>query len=322
MRRESLRSETWPGVDQGRISSCPRTPARFRHNPEQESTKKRLPSPPAKYTLAISLTKQRGVRVGTSGNSRCWDGEKMQGATVIAGNSHEITILDDCRRAIAEADNLDQLSDLRSRAEAIRVWAKSANESLEVQNRAAELRLLAERKAGKMLSQMGLKGGDRKSNGHDDRLKLSDLGITHNQSKRWQRAATISDQQFTDYVKRSSKLGQEITGAGLLRLATPRPAKQSDTTTTRPLKYADPDVAHRHFDIPVTKTAASDTCGKSPGHLQDAMNHVNLLQQVLTPYANGASEGLSKGEKRAVLYLLSEVQTLLQAATGEANTRE
>lgn len=123
----------------------------------------------------------------------------MQAATLVAETSREIAVLDDCRRAIAEADDLDQLSDLRSRAEAIRVWAKSANESLEVQNRAAELRLLAERKAGKMLSQMGLKGGDRKSNGHDDRLKLSDVGITQNQSKWWQRAATISDQQFTDY---------------------------------------------------------------------------------------------------------------------------
>ena len=152
---------------------------------------------------------------------------------MIAENRHELTILDDCRRAIADADDLDELSDLRSRAEAIRVWAKSANESLDVQNRAAELRLLAERKAGKMLSQMGLKGGDRKSSGHEDRLKLSDLGIPQNQSKRWQRAATISDQQFADYVKRSSTLGEEITGAGLLRLATPRPSKQSNTTTTQ-----------------------------------------------------------------------------------------
>ncbi len=239
----------------------------------------------------------------------------MNGQTVIAENPHELTVLDGCRRAIAEAEDLDQLSDLRSRAEAIRVWAKSANESLEVQNRAAELRLLAERKAGKMLSQMGLQGGDRKSNGHDDRLKLSDLGITQNQSKRWQRSATISDQQFTDYVKRSSQLGEEITGAGLLRLATPRPGKRSDTTT-RPLKYADPDTPHRHFGIPDTNADNPNNCGPSAEHIQEVMNHVTLLQQVLTPYADGESSGLSKGEKRAVLYLLSEVQMLLQTVNG------
>ncbi|TWU10081.1 hypothetical protein [Allorhodopirellula heiligendammensis] len=239
---------------------------------------------------------------------------------MIAENRHELTILDDCRRAIADADDLDELSDLRSRAEAIRVWAKSANESLDVQNRAAELRLLAERKAGKMLSQMGLKGGDRKSSGHEDRLKLSDLGITQNQSKRWQRAATISDQQFADYVKRSSTLGEEITGAGLLRLATPRPSKQSNTTTTRPLKYADPDVPHRRFQIPEIKTDAPNSGALATEQLQEISNHINLLQHVLTPYANGEANDLSKGEKRAVLYLLSEVKMLLQSPAGEANT--
>ncbi|TWT55706.1 hypothetical protein [Allorhodopirellula solitaria] len=246
----------------------------------------------------------------------------MQAA--VAENSHEIAALDDCRRAIAEAENLDELSDLRSRAEAIRVWAKSAQESLDVQNRAAELRLLAERKAGKMLAQMQLKGGDRKSNGHDDRLKLSDLGITQNQSKRWQRSATITDQQFADYVKRSCQLGEEITAAGLLRLAPPRPSKQpptttntTTTTTSRPLKYADPDiVAPRHFDIPQTKSEAANNGSPPTEHLQEVSNHINLLQQVLTPYANGESSGLSKGEKRAVLYLLSEVQMLLQTDTN------
>jgi hypothetical protein len=36
---------------------------------------------------------------------------------------------------------------------------------------------------------MELRGGDRRSNGHDDRLKLADLGLDHNQSKRWQQAS-------------------------------------------------------------------------------------------------------------------------------------
>lgn len=245
----------------------------------------------------------------------------MQATNVIAENLHQIALLDGCRRAIAEADDLDQLSDLRGRAEAIRVWAKSANESLEVQNRAAELRLLAERKAGKMLSQMGLKGGDRKSSGHDDRLKLSDLGITHNQSKRWQRAATVTDQQFAEYVKRAA-LGEEITGAGLLRLAAPRPGKQRDTTSTRQLQHADLDVAAKvangHFDLPETKTFAANATCTSSEHLEEVINHVNLLAQVLTPYASGESSELSKGERRAVLYLLSEVQMLLKTASKEA----
>ncbi len=56
------------------------------------------------------------------------------------------------------------------------------------------------------------------SNGHDDRLKLSDLRITPNLSTRWQRKATISGQQFADYVSAASVLGEKITAAGLLRV--------------------------------------------------------------------------------------------------------
>ena len=76
----------------------------------------------------------------------------MKSQLVVAEPSRELAILDICTQAIVEAEHLNQLADLRSRAEAIRIWAKSANQSLEVQNRAAEVRLAAERKAGKMLS--------------------------------------------------------------------------------------------------------------------------------------------------------------------------
>ncbi|WP_162006825.1 hypothetical protein [Roseimaritima sediminicola] len=226
-----------------------------------------------------------------------------------AENTHNIIMLDDCSRAIAEAERLDELTDLRSRAEAIRTWAKSANQSLEVQNRAATLRLMAERKAGKLLSQLRLRGGDRKSNGHDDRLKLSDLGITQNQSKRWQREATVSDRQFADYVRAASVLGAEITAAGLLRVAAGGKGKKAKARRGKAAKPPRDIQAGAPGDAIVDDPAGADEV------TQDAINHVQMLQQILHPYASGKSGSLSNTQRRAVLYFLSEALSALRQSS-------
>lgn len=223
-------------------------------------------------------------------------------------SSNEIAVLDSCDRAIATAEKLSELTDLISQAEAVRVWAKSANQSLEVQNRAAELRLLAERKAGKMLSQMRLHGGDRRSNNHDDCLILADLGITQNQSTRWQKEASVGDQEFADYVRSTTLLGKEITAAGLIRLAAGRIGKKKQPVRTYPLRQLAPPLRFSEpAEMAVRENESAD--------LLEAINHVNLLQQVLRPYANSEAEALSKSERRAVLYLLSEVSELLEKAS-------
>ena len=50
----------------------------------------------------------------------------------------------------------------------------------------------AERRAGEMLAEMELQGGDRKSKSHDVTLKLDDLGINKKQSSRWQSQFKLS----------------------------------------------------------------------------------------------------------------------------------
>ena len=108
---------------------------------------------------------------------------------------------------------------MRDKAEAVRKYAQSASLGLDVQNRAAEVKLRAERQAGKLLSQLMLRGGDRRSKGHSDRLKLDDLGLTSNQSKRWQLQARIPENLFRDHITQTCKDGKELTSAGLMRLA-------------------------------------------------------------------------------------------------------
>ena len=80
--------------------------------------------------------------------------------------------LGNAQRALAAASTLEDVLSIRDQAEALRVYAKAADESLEAANAAAEIKLNAERKAGGKLKAMELRGGDRKSKSHDVTLKL------------------------------------------------------------------------------------------------------------------------------------------------------
>ena len=128
-----------------------------------------------------------------------------------------LAILKEAMQALSEAETFDDVKKIHDHAEALRIYARSAALGLEVQNRAAELRLRAERKAGEQLRDSGLKGGDRRSKSHDATLKLADLGVTKQQAHRWRRVAHVSAPDFEQYFRQCGNRQKEITGAGLLR---------------------------------------------------------------------------------------------------------
>ena len=123
--------------------------------------------------------------------------------------------------ALANAEHVEDVKEIRDKAEAVRTYAERAGLGLEQQNAAAEVRLRAERRAGEMLAKMALHSGDRRGADAGERVTLTDLGVSKDQSARWQKLARVTAGDFDAHVTAVKGRGEELTTAGLLRLAKP-----------------------------------------------------------------------------------------------------
>jgi hypothetical protein len=129
---------------------------------------------------------------------------------------------DAARRALAAAHRVDEVKAIRDKAEAVRVYAKQAGD-FGLQNQAAEIRIRAERRAGELLFDMQTTGQRQaKERGRPKKVSspttLPTLGITRDQSSKWQRLARmIDDATFDKAVAQAKEREGELTTAGLLR---------------------------------------------------------------------------------------------------------
>jgi len=138
---------------------------------------------------------------------------------------------DAARKAIAAAHRVDEVKAIRDRAEAVRTYAKLAGD-FELQNQAAEIRLRAERRAGQLLIEMeknpGTRGAGRprkdgtritrSKTSTANTPKLEDIGVTKDQSSKWQRLAMLIDEAtFEKALVQAREKNGELTNVALLR---------------------------------------------------------------------------------------------------------
>ena len=133
--------------------------------------------------------------------------------------SHTALIqLNAIEKALAEAKSIDAITNIRNQAEAARQCFRLAEYGLEMQNNAAEVKLRAERRAGGMLHEM-----DRADRGRPSKMShratLSNMGVSRDQSSRWQEEAGIPEEAFERHVAETKAAGTELTSAGVIRLA-------------------------------------------------------------------------------------------------------
>jgi hypothetical protein len=222
-----------------------------------------------------------------------------KGSPMFISESRELAVLDQASQILEEARSLEDVKVIRDKAEAARTFIRAARLGLDLQNRAAELKLRAERKAGQFLASLKLRGG-RRSKGHAVTLKLEDLGISRQQSKRWQAVASVSERRFLDYLQEANQQGREVTSAGLLRLA----RKSADLSE---LCRRACGVASRPASTKEVERSDFASCDI----IDELKNHCHLLSDVLRPmYQDGMLE-FKPAERRIVGRLLDEMRDLI-----------
>ncbi len=151
-----------------------------------------------------------------------------------ADANESLSSLTRAHHAIMEASSLGELKGIRDKAEAARKYAQAAGMGLEIQNYAAEVKLRAERRAGSLIAKLNLHGGDRREETSQERLTLSDIGVSKDQSSRWQLTATVPERTFEKFVEQTREENGEVTTAGLVRLANELRAKQKRKRRSEP----------------------------------------------------------------------------------------
>lgn len=177
----------------------------------------------------------------------------------------ELIKYDAACRALAEAKSLDEIQNIRDKAEAVRAYGRVAkNKALEID--AAEIRLRAERKYGQALAELKGKGllseGGRPSKKpvpNGEQVSLSDLGATRKFSSYTQKLASVPDAEFEGMVgewrENVAKEGERVT----TRLLREGEKAQRDEALARapvewpegqyPIIYADPPWRYEHPPI-------------------------------------------------------------------------
>ncbi len=136
------------------------------------------------------------------------------------------------RHALAECKRVDEVKDIRDKAEAMAAYARQAKDT-ELVEWATEIKVRAERRAGEMLVQMKERGelaspGDGEkfgANKHSSHLttsvpsRLSDIGLSKDQSKRWQSLASMTEEHFETAVATAKDTAGQVTTAFMLREA-------------------------------------------------------------------------------------------------------
>jgi N6-adenosine-specific RNA methylase IME4 len=136
--------------------------------------------------------------------------------------------LDKATQMLAEAKSLDEVKNIMDIAEAARTYARAAKLGLEAQNHAAEICLIAKRKAGEFLSR--LDKGTGKNNQYSENTThgnftsefsetIDDAGITPQDATRWQQIANVPEETFQEFITQTKESGKELTQAGALRIA-------------------------------------------------------------------------------------------------------
>lgn len=150
------------------------------------------------------------------------------------------------RVAVTLTDDPARLVDLRDYASSIANALRLRGDARDRQYEAAEVKLRAERKIGRFLQTIELHAGGRPAESRNTPLPvLADFGITRMQSSRWQAEAEVpghdlgdAEDVFEGWVRDMKRQDEDLTSAGLRRLAMSRRARPEQVRPDEAREFA------------------------------------------------------------------------------------
>jgi N6-adenosine-specific RNA methylase IME4 len=141
------------------------------------------------------------------------------------------------KKALAAAYRVDEVKSIRDKAIAAAAYARQAKDR-ELIEHATEIRLRAEIKAGKLLRNLAATGGRQKSgdsNQHarSPKVTLQSMGITKQQSSRWQQKAALDEPAQEALIARSKRKAVDAVDAAAT------PGMKAERRATREAELAD-----------------------------------------------------------------------------------
>lgn len=143
------------------------------------------------------------------------------------------------RVALAAACQIDEVKDIRDKAEALAAYARQAKDTELVQH-ATEIKVRAERRCGELLA-TAADNGERATRAHGGAnipsvsndatpiKTLADIGLTRDESSRYQQLAAMPEEHFEAAIATAKDSVGQVTTAFLLRAK-----KQREETTAQP----------------------------------------------------------------------------------------
>jgi hypothetical protein len=140
----------------------------------------------------------------------------------------QVVLLEEARDRLARVARVDEAKKIHDQAEAIRVYAKQQALGLETQNKAAEIKIRAERRGGELLAKIERTSGPptkgEKSTRQREGLKtysqtVKSAGLSEPTARRWQEVASIPAPLFEAHVLEAKASKAELTTAGTLAYA-------------------------------------------------------------------------------------------------------
>jgi N6-adenosine-specific RNA methylase IME4 len=204
--------------------------------------------------------------------------------TLIPQTEAHLTMWENLKLAIQQTYSVDEVKQIRDKAQAMQAYLKQVDESLELQNRMADIKNRAQRRIGELLEETELNKGAQGSGSNQYEVRshdvtaptLNEMGISKIQSSRWQKAAKVPEVIYETYVDRQNKQKSEVTSADVERIAdayiqAPPPVQEyaKKRRITSPAILSTVSTLYKNGAETATEILASD-------HIYDPVKETNI----------------------------------------------